>query len=190
MRRILLAASLVLAAAAPAVASGLPPLDLAGGQVAVTVGLADVGFDAAVGRLTLGASAAALLLPPLDLGYGFVGRACWRLSGLPGREPCFGLAVVGGSGSLGSLLGGGTRAEVWFVQPGLAVAWPLGHGFTLRGMFGPLLFTGVAGRGATLDGGTGLLPLLPNMELAIPIGVTQELTIGGLPGLLGWRGRF
>lgn len=184
---------LILAALAlPAQASVLPPVDLAGGQTALTAGLPDAGVDVALGRLVLGTSAMVLPVSPNGLGYGFVARATWRLSGLPGREPCFGLALLGGNAGFGTLpgLSGGPTWEGWFCQPGLAVAWPITPGVTLRAMGGPLFFTGVVGRTTAVAGGTGLLPFVPNAELGIRLAEGQELTIGGLPGLIGWRGRL
>ena len=190
--KLLLPALAAVLIATPAHASAMPPVDLAGGQVALTVGFPGVGVDAALGRLVLGASAMGLLVPPYGLGYGFVGRATWRLSGLPEREPCFGLALLGGNAGLGTLPGAaaGSTWEGWFCQPGLVVSWPVARGVTLRAMGGPLLFTGVVGRSAAVAGGTGVVPFVPNLELAFRLAPGQELTIGGLPNLIGWRGRF
>lgn len=191
---------LVAAIALPAEAA-VPPMDLARGEIAVSVGLPAAGCDLSLGRLVIGGAATGFAVPTLVYGYGFAAHVGWRLSGLPRREPCFGFVLVGGAGSLagglGTLPGGAAAAsgslgsgEAWFAQPALAVALPLGPAVTLRAAGGPAFFVAhAAGAGGGSDS-RGVLPFVPNVELAVRLTEGHELLVGGLPNVLGWRGTF
>ena len=173
--------------AGPARAAGLPPMDLARGELAVELGLPAAGADLSLGRLVIGG--AAFGVPALvAYGYGFVAHAGWRLSGLPRRETCVGLALVGGAASTG-FSGGST--EDWFVQPAIALAVPLGERATLRVAGGPVFLSSVRALGGSpRTAFTWIVPFVPSAELAFRLSEGNELIIGGLPNVVGWRGTF
>lgn len=186
MRPLALGAALVLAFGAPAHAA-VPPMDLTRGELAVAVGVPALGADLSLGRLVVGGAATGFAVPGMVYGYGFEGHLGWRLSGLPRREPALGLVLLGGAGSTAF---GATSNEAWFVQPALAIALPLGAGATLRAAGGPVFFQAVKVNAGARDEGRGLLPFVPNVELAVRLSEGHELLLGGLPNLLGWRGTF
>ncbi len=196
MRRLALGVGLMTVAAAPAEAS-VPPMDLTCGEIAVSVGMPAASVDLSLGRLVIGGAATAFAVPGIAVpgvpasslvaGYGFAGHLGWRLSGLPGREACFGLALLGGAGSLSAYRMSG---EAWFAQPALAVAVPLGAGVTLRAAGGPVFFVSNAVSAGASSENRGILPFVPNLELAFQLAPGHDLVVGGLPNIVGWRGTF
>lgn len=187
-KKLVIAGALVLLGAARAEASIVTPIDLAGGDVALTLGPTTLGVDVSLGRLILGASTIATALPGVVSAYGALGRVGWRLSGLPGRELTLGVALTGLVGSASGYFG---LTEGYLVQPALVGALPLGRAAVLRASLGPVLFSGVyAAPGSTRGGGTGVWPVVPGLELAFQLGGSKELTLGGLPELISWRSRF
>lgn len=175
------------AMALPAAASGVPPMDLTRGELAVQAGVPSVGADLSLGRLVLGGAATAYVLPTLASGYGVVGHASWRLSGLPRREACWGLALLGGTLTWA---GRGATSEYWYAQPALAVAVPLGGSVTLRAAGGPICYLAATTNAGSRGVAQAFLPFLPNAELAFRLTEGHELVLGGLPNVLGWRGTF
>lgn len=186
MRTLALAAALLAALARPA-AAAVPPMDLTRGELAVAVGVPAAGVDLSLGRLVVGAAATGFAVPALVYGYGFEGHVGWRLSGLPRREVAVGLVLLGGAGSTAWRA---SSNEAWFVQPALALAMPLGAGATLRAAGGPIFFQAVRVDAGVRDEGRGLLPFVPNVELGVRLAEGQELLLGGLPNVVGWRGTF
>ena len=187
MRMVAIGPAALLLVATPAAAAGVPPMDLARGELAVQAGVPAIGADLSLGRLVIGGAATGFAVPTLAYGYGVVGSLGWRLSGLPRREVCAGLALLGGTLSVSGAAGFG---EAWFVQPALALAVPLGDAATLRLAGGPAFFLLTSRNAPASAQSRGFLPFVPNVELAFRLAEGSELTLGGLPSIVGWRGTF
>lgn len=171
-------------AAAPAVASQLPGVDLEGGHGRLTVGMGSVAADyAPVDRWSVGAmmSVVPFTFESASVVFGHAGaRVGYR-------------AWEQGNCSVGVLMSGGlteanrygdflpsSRLYAGWVQPALsgAASWPVGDGgarLHLRATLGPSF---------TFDpnqAGVYVFPLLPNAEVALSFPMRQRL--GHIPGM-------
>lgn len=177
-------------ATGPAAAAALPPMDLEGVNGATQLAIPAVGFDRAFGRFVFGGTGFAFGIPGLASISGAAGHVGWRFIDARQRGYDAGLSVVSGYIHAGGSWS--TSNETWFLQPVLAVAVPLGTHVRFRVAGGPAFYVhqdspGVFGTASRTQ---SFVPFVPNLELAIRVADDAELSIGGLPELVGWRRTF
>jgi hypothetical protein len=187
VKEALLASLLILGAAAPAVASSVPRVDYPPNATMVSAGIYDVDLDHAIGdRLALGVNTNFLSV---------AARLSYRLGGQPGGA-CWGFTLSGGPSVFPAYAGipsavGVVPVQVlgsYFFQPAFTWAAPLGPYLIARGTLGPVFFSQLVQEGASYRYLQNMVvPLWPNIELAIPVG-WGEITLGG--GLVGARLTF
>lgn len=200
MKAPLLGLALALAAAAPAVATTIPPLDLAPGQTGFAVGTipwngvaaVDASFDRGFAPgLAAGATLFHLVGTGLKPGKTLIaGRVAWMPAGWGGLVTSLG----GGNSPWGDDVLEG------FLHLGGAIRAGLGP-LTFRLTFGPAIV--LMARTAPYAGGIryfdptpsdgmaslAIIPLVPNAELAWRVWAGHELVVGG-DALAGYRARF
>ena len=201
MRAIAPGLAILLAAAAPAAATTIPPLDLEPGQVGFAFGMipwngvasVNVAFDRGFAP---GMSAGATMFHLVGQGTApgktlFAGRLAWMPAGWGGL-----VTSVGGGNSLW-----GEGVHEGFVHLGAAIrgGWgPLTFRMTLgpalvlmartepRYSSGPTYFDPTPGYGM---GAVSIMPLVPNAEVALRVWAGHEIVVGG-DALAGYRARF
>lgn len=182
MKRLTSVALVVLALSpAPAVASTIPPLELAANKAALSVGLLDLNVDMGLtDRFSLGASIAGLNMIVATAIGGAV-RGTFNLAQLGDRSQFQAGLTLSAGGDQGNSIGG-SSANLW-VQPAVNVSYSPIESFTMRATLGPLI-----GPHWDYDNNMSIqASWWPNLELAFGrLANGWEFTVGG-NSLLGIR---
>lgn len=185
------AAAMVLGLATPAAALDIPPIDNPRWGFAYDVGATTVGGQLALGPLRMGFSGYVGALPGLDKFAGVTTSAAWRISPHEWGGLAWGVGVT--NYLIAGMSLSPTALEGYGLYPALVGTVPLGGDAVLRASAGPLLFSGqtdwtdLADGRRVRRGAFGVVPLMPNLQVAWKFDDGSEITLGGYPSLVGYR---